>query len=309
MQSRLCSASSVVINVTKWLLLPFQHQLCRNRSVDFEVLMQVSQRIWETSTCLEINYISRPAYSFVMGWLWVGIFLISMGCFGLWYASTQLQVNVQLTCERALLSEINCQLDSSTFLEQRSQELRQLQTVQLRRMWWTEDDYQIVFISAFGEVASIADNDRPSLKRIVDQVNAFTRSPGDRTLRTDYDMRWKGIWLLGFISFWLIMVLLMFPGPLFDVEFRYICAFDKVSNQATRLKCALLEKCQETWQLDDILNVQLDEEPTEDGIFHVITLVLNSGEQTPLLSWRQLPMQRAQFAWAAHRIRQFLNMD
>lgn len=271
--------------------------------------MQVIEKIRETSTLLEISYLSRPAYSFVMGWLWTGLFLISMGCYGLWYTSTQLQVDMQLTCERILPSEINCRLNSSTFLERRSQELRQLQTVQLRRIWWTEDDYQVVFISAFGEVAAIGDNYRPSLEEVVNQVNTFIHNSEDRTLKTSYDMRWKGIWLLGFISFWLVSVLGMFPGPLFAIDFRYIYTFDQANNQATRLKCALLKKHQETWQLNDIQNVQLDEERTEDGIFPIIILVLNSGERIPLLSWRQLLVQRTQLVRTVHRIRQFLNMN
>ncbi|WP_315791201.1 hypothetical protein [Fischerella sp. JS2] len=216
---------------------------------------------------------------------------------------------MQLTCERALRSEIYCRLDVATFIGQRSQELKQLQTAQLRQPPWMEYDYyQVVLMSASGEVATIVDNDRSSLEDVVNQVNDFIHRPENRTLNTSYNIWWKEIWLIGFLSLWFIVLVQLLPVPLF-IYFRFVYIFDKVRNQATCLRCALLEKRQETWQLDNILNVQLDEEQTGDNVFYHITLMLNSGEQASLLSSRELPMQRTQFARATHRIRQFLNMD
>ncbi|BAU11202.1 hypothetical protein LEP3755_16950 [Leptolyngbya sp. NIES-3755] len=276
--------------------------------IPFEILMQVTERIRQSATCLEINYFYRSAFSFVMAWLGIGIFLISHGCLWLWFTSTQMRTGIQLNCERALPSEVDCRLETLTLVERRSQELRQLQTAQLRQQGM-EEQYQLVLILASGEVIAIDDHNRASLEAVVNQVNDFIRTSSDRTLNTSYDTRWNVIPLVGFGLLWLIVVLLLFPVPLFAVDFRYICVFDKARNQATRLECALLEKRQETWQLDRIQAVQLDEEHTSDGTLYHIMLVLSSEERTSLLSWQQLPMPRAQFVETSDRIRQFLNID
>jgi hypothetical protein len=268
--------------------------------------MQVIEKIQQTSTYLKITYISRPDFSFVISWLGTGIFLCTIGVGGLWYVGSQLLVTIQIVCPASQTVSTNCQLNSATLVQQRSQPLVGFRTLSLQQSVWIENNIQLVLETSQGKVKTIFDYDRKALEKFAQQVNTFLQQPQKSGLTVTYSVWWKAILYMGFVTLWLGWMLLIMPAPLLEIQFRFTYMLDRQTGQLQRLSCALLRQHSTTWLLEEIQAVQLDEETIEDDTFHLITLVLKSGDRCPLISWRQLPLHRIQLTKATHKINQFL---